>query len=324
MLLPTALRSKATRRAVGGGQCAARRTRAPGRHLHWFTRLFATGHDILEADLKRAELVWKARSKMVPPGTRLVAISSRLIATRRASRMAAGQIAYCQDPLLPETKLGSPMRLPHRSRSGCFGLWSMERPDRRRRLGAGLRSHRQNARVSAVSGRHCSKGQDARISVWYWKLPPALSRFRPADVQQGGRGTVAAIAPEVLAAHSDDGGRNAVVDFANAMALVSKAGAVPSEKAFTRAMEQISPRRPPRLSPDNFRRMLAEHGGIDTARRLIRGAAATTGFETLWENKRLDLSVEALILKPDWRDCSVRRNTASREALARLWLSPEI
>ena len=47
--------------------------------------------------------------------------------------------------------------------------------------------------------------------------------------------------------------------------------------------------------------MFAEYGGIDTARRLVRGASATTGFEKLWENKRIDLSVKALILKPDWR-----------------------
>lgn len=46
--------------------------------------------------------------------------------------------------------------------------------------------------------------------------------------------------------------------------------------------------------------MLAEHGGIETARRLIRGSA-TRGFDTLWEHKRLDLSVEALVNDPRWR-----------------------
>ena len=46
--------------------------------------------------------------------------------------------------------------------------------------------------------------------------------------------------------------------------------------------------------------MLADHGGVETARRLIRGTA-TSGFETLWEKQRLDLSVEALILNPSWR-----------------------
>ncbi|CAM3134761.1 hypothetical protein BRDI103020_16585 [Brevundimonas diminuta] len=36
-------------------------------------------------------------------------------------------------------------------------------------------------------------------------------------------------------------------------------------------------------------------------RRTIRGSA-TSGFDRLWEEKRLDLSVEALILQPEWQD----------------------
>jgi hypothetical protein len=46
--------------------------------------------------------------------------------------------------------------------------------------------------------------------------------------------------------------------------------------------------------------MLAELGGIETARRLIRGSA-TSGSDMLWEHSRLDLSVEALVTDPHWR-----------------------
>lgn len=47
-------------------------------------------------------------------------------------------------------------------------------------------------------------------------------------------------------------------------------------------------------------RMPSEHGRVETARWLVRGAA-TSGFETLCDKKRLDLSIEVLILKRAWR-----------------------
>ncbi|PRW65238.1 GmrSD restriction endonuclease domain-containing protein [Actinopolyspora mortivallis] len=47
-----------------------------------------------------------------------------------------------------------------------------------------------------------------------------------------------------------------------------------------------------------FLSMLAEHGGLDTARKLLAGAAVSDGFATLWERGRLDLTVEALVVQP--------------------------
>ena len=48
-----------------------------------------------------------------------------------------------------------------------------------------------------------------------------------------------------------------------------------------------------------FNQMLADHGGVETARRLINSDAPSQGFEVLWEHQRLDLSVEALAILPD-------------------------
>lgn len=85
------------------------------------------------------------------------------------------------------------------------------------------------------------------------------------------------------------------------MVLVSAAAVVPSEKAFTRAMREIYTEATAiGYRPTELLRMLGEHGGIETARRLIRGTA-TAGFGKLWEKQRLDLSVEALILRSEWR-----------------------
>jgi hypothetical protein len=50
-----------------------------------------------------------------------------------------------------------------------------------------------------------------------------------------------------------------------------------------------------------FVQMLDEHGGLETARRLVLRPAPSDGFTKLWEMKRLDLSVEALVLRSEFR-----------------------
>ena len=45
-----------------------------------------------------------------------------------------------------------------------------------------------------------------------------------------------------------------------------------------------------------FLNMLLDHGGVETAHRLLAGPAPQAGFTKLWENGRLDLTVECLVL----------------------------
>lgn len=50
-----------------------------------------------------------------------------------------------------------------------------------------------------------------------------------------------------------------------------------------------------------FLDMLFANRGIETARRLIHSTQVSTGYTALWERKRLDLTVEALIRdNPKW------------------------
>ena len=46
-----------------------------------------------------------------------------------------------------------------------------------------------------------------------------------------------------------------------------------------------------------FRRMIAEHGGPETARRLINAPTVSDGYTALWEKGRLDLTVEAKVIE---------------------------
>jgi len=44
-----------------------------------------------------------------------------------------------------------------------------------------------------------------------------------------------------------------------------------------------------------YLQMLSEHGGLETARILLHASKVSEGYAALWERKRLDLTVEALI-----------------------------
>ena len=48
-------------------------------------------------------------------------------------------------------------------------------------------------------------------------------------------------------------------------------------------------------TPSLFHRMLHEIGAIQTARQLINASQPSEGYTRLWELKRLDLSVEAVV-----------------------------
>ena len=50
-----------------------------------------------------------------------------------------------------------------------------------------------------------------------------------------------------------------------------------------------------------FLNMVVEHGGLETARYLLHAATVSEGYTALWERKRLDLTVEAMILQPEWQ-----------------------
>ena len=52
-------------------------------------------------------------------------------------------------------------------------------------------------------------------------------------------------------------------------------------------------------TPSVFFRMISEHGGYETARRLIHSPNVSEGYVKLFELGRLDLTVEAIIIGND-------------------------
>jgi hypothetical protein len=76
----------------------------------------------------------------------------------------------------------------------------------------------------------------------------------------------------------------------------------PLEKKFNTDMQQIYIRAKKELkyNATRFMQLVSEIGGLQAAKQLITKDGGTYGFEILWENKRLDLSVEAHVLKPEY------------------------
>lgn len=62
--------------------------------------------------------------------------------------------------------------------------------------------------------------------------------------------------------------------------------------------------------------MLNERGGLETAQTLLYAGDVSEGYVALWERKRLDLTVEALILDSRWKELFTDEDRAvARERL---------
>ena len=68
------------------------------------------------------------------------------------------------------------------------------------------------------------------------------------------------------------------------------------KEIYTRAKKEC------KYTATRFLQMLGEKGGLQTAKSLILKDGGTEGFTKLWELRRLDLSVEALVLKEEYKE----------------------
>jgi hypothetical protein len=75
-----------------------------------------------------------------------------------------------------------------------------------------------------------------------------------------------------------------------------------TERRFHRAMVGIYEiaKRDLGYNATRFLQMLSEQGGLATARQLLWSSTPSEGFTTLWNHQRLDLTVEAHVLMPEF------------------------
>ena len=55
-----------------------------------------------------------------------------------------------------------------------------------------------------------------------------------------------------------------------------------------------------RYNAARFLQMVSESGGLNAARTLLAASTVSDGFSALWQSGRLDLTVEALVIRPPW------------------------
>ncbi len=76
------------------------------------------------------------------------------------------------------------------------------------------------------------------------------------------------------------------------------------ENQFNEDMQNIylTAKRELGYNATRFLQLISEKGGVKAAKLLIAKDGGTYGFEVLWENNRLDLSVEAHVLKEKYSE----------------------
>ena len=74
------------------------------------------------------------------------------------------------------------------------------------------------------------------------------------------------------------------------------------EASFNAAMQAIYRQAKEQLgyNATRFLQLISELGGVQAAKKLLIGSEAQYGLQVLWEGGRLDLSVEAHVLKPEF------------------------
>ncbi len=84
--------------------------------------------------------------------------------------------------------------------------------------------------------------------------------------------------------------------------VVSPAAAENLERRFHAAMVEVYRRAKQETGyhAGYFLQMLSERGGFATARHLLQASTVLDGFTTLWERHRLDLTVEAVVLRQEF------------------------
>jgi hypothetical protein len=91
-----------------------------------------------------------------------------------------------------------------------------------------------------------------------------------------------------------------------------------AEHRFHRAMVEIyeRARREAGYTATRFLQMVSEQGGLASARTLLHTPAVSEGFTALWERGRLDLTVEARVLEPEFESLfSEEERRIARERL---------
>jgi hypothetical protein len=98
------------------------------------------------------------------------------------------------------------------------------------------------------------------------------------------------------------------------------------ESAFHKEMLEIYERAKTECNyvATRFRQMVGEVGGLVAAKRLLASEGYSEGLTRLWEEGRLDISMEALVIRDPWRKLfTVEELEIARRRLTELGYTPK-
>lgn len=198
----------------------------------WFEKLFAAGYDILDADLDRAELIWKARVKLAPSGTRLV--GDLITAYRNApthTAWAKVKLAYWHNDLSPEDEawLANEKAANHLSSSiSAYSNWN------ERILGDDWVLDFNLSGTAPIFGGIWKvlpkEASRTGLRLVYKVSKLQIPAFGGLTFEDADAAPFAEIAHLVLRCYSKDKGSSAVIDLATAMAILSTTSSKPDKR----------------------------------------------------------------------------------------------
>ena len=85
------------------------------------------------------------------------------------------------------------------------------------------------------------------------------------------------------------------------------------ELAFHQRMRQVYERAQSECgyTATRFLQMVADQGGVQAAKQLLATEGYSEGLTRLWEEGRLDISMEAAVLEAPWRDLFTEEELAT-------------
>lgn len=272
--------------------------------LAWFEQRWSASHEISEIDLEDARRLWRLRTRGASPGTRFG--RDLLGACHSAPDHLAWQsvkVCLWSEGLSDEgcRKLAADKRdNPALARYDVYEDWQNE-------IAAGdwLLDFQLGEALATFSGVYAAsspKIESGNLTYVLKKADVRLPGFPPLVLEKRDRKRIEKEAWTILRRFGGWQAANAIIPIRRVLELLDAKPATPDPRAFEEAMLDIY-RRAKEIgdNPNLFRRMIADHGGLETARMLMRGQPSE-GFTRLFLKGRPDLTVESLILEPEWRD----------------------
>ncbi|MFP1132937.1 hypothetical protein [Asticcacaulis sp. W401b] len=274
----------------------------------WFERQLPDSYEIEDSHLMLAAEVWKKRKRAAPTATRLT--SDLLEAFRRApnsSEWAKVRVIFWSEPLSAKGKKEEEREREQRpvlEGYDCYEDWKDIE------AGEQIVEFKVQSRNGKFTGYFKSPAEklESKSLVFVRRVPGIKLPFRPnlrlSDTDMTFvRDNIRAILKH-FETWKEEYARVDLQSFVGAIDAV-KASIEPvyseDDANFKALLEQTaSIGQKFKLPMTGFKGMLRKLGGLGTARRLLEGRTEQKGLAGLYFKELMDISVEAILLRPEW------------------------